>query len=432
MLGQIFSALGNLVGGRLGGGILSTIGRFTGKFLGNYLEEQLFNEDEDLNEYYKENSRLNDLSTAPSRYGTPIPLVFGYAKINGKIIWSCDLEEVLNASSEVLYNNQEQEKGIKYINQYIYFATFAIGLCQGEITDIGRVWINNELYNISSFKYYLYKGTEDQTPDPLIEAKHGKNCTPAFRGLAYIVFEKFPLAKFNNKIPEFRIEILRKLKATKYTSVEDLVTSMIIIPGSGEFVYDTEIQYKSNIEDEEALGKEYINCHNYKHIANSIFNLDVLASTCSNIKWVAPVVCWFGTNLDAQHCNVLPAVEYNEPGTKTSEEWRVGKFSRDTAHLIGKDKQNNPRYGGTVNDNSLIRYLKELKRREYKIMFYPLFLIDLEDKPWRGHVTGIPDAIEGFFTKENGYNNFILHYANLLKDLVDALLALPKINAVLS
>ena len=53
-------------------------------------------------------------------------------------------------------------------------------------------------------------------------------------------------------------------------------------------------------------------------------------------------------------------------------------------------------------------------------MFYPMIFLDLPGKPWRGRITGLPEHVQGFFQNPEGYNNFILHYANIVKDYVDA------------
>ncbi|MCP5377673.1 MAG: hypothetical protein H6910_00945 [Rickettsiaceae bacterium] len=53
-------------------------------------------------------------------------------------------------------------------------------------------------------------------------------------------------------------------------------------------------------------------------------------------------------------------------------------------------------------------------------MFYPMFFYGRDQKPWRGHLTGATGEVERFFRKRGGYNEFILHYANLVKDYADA------------
>ena len=50
-------------------------------------------------------------------------------------------------------------------------------------------------------------GTEDQLPDPTIESYEVAGTVPGFRGLAYIVFNDFQLAKYGNRIPNFRFEV---------------------------------------------------------------------------------------------------------------------------------------------------------------------------------------------------------------------------------
>ncbi|KJV91830.1 baseplate megatron protein TIM-barrel domain-containing protein [Rickettsia bellii] len=194
-----------------------------------------------------------------------------------------------------------------------------------------------------------------------------------------------------------------------------------MIPWSGEFVYDTEIQYKTQ---ESFFGgvvnHEAINTHNHYNIADSVYSLNQLQTTCPNIKWVAPVVSWFGDNLDINYCSIKPAIEFNDPLTTYSSTWQVGRYNRENAKIISKDEYESPNYGGSVNDASLVRYLKELKKRNLKIMFYPMFFMDLPGKPWRGHVSGSAEAVSNFFHKTDGYNNFILHYAHLVKDYADA------------
>jgi hypothetical protein len=77
------------------------------------------------------------------------------------------------------------------------------------------------------------------------------------------------------------------------------------------------------------------------------------------------------------------------------------------------------RYGGTISDSSVLNYLTHLRNENLKIMFYPMLFMDIENKPWRGYLTGTVADIPQFFTR---YNNFILHYANLVKDKVDGFL----------
>ena len=422
MFGQIFGAIGGAIGAGFGGGILSTIGRFTGRFLGNYLEHLNYEPEE----YYHFKNLRESFILTKANYGQPITLIFGTARVNSKIIWAKKITEIQDTdSSKQLFADTGQVKSITSITECTYYLSFAAALCEGEIAAIGRVWANDELIDISKYKFRLYLGSEQQLADPLIASCHEYGQVTAFRGLSYIVFEELPLGDFNNSIPNFSFEVTRKANIPstleKNICVEDLVRSINIIPGTGEFVYDTIIQYQTTVNLEgNILNKKPINSSNYHNIANSLYSLEQMKIICPNISWVAPVVCWFGDSLDSAECTIKPAVEFNDLSTKYSEEWQVGTYLRNTARLVSRDSDNFPKYGGSVNDVSVVRYLKELKSRKLKIMFYPMFFLDIEKKPWRGHVTGDTDSIKDFFNKEEGYNNFILHYASLVSSYIDA------------
>jgi hypothetical protein len=426
-----FSSLGGKFGQSLGGGILSTIGRFAGKMLGQYLDELMHDPDETFN--YKKQLKLLFLNS--DIIGKPIPLVFGKMKVFGQIIWTKPITETENISTNTQYFELSgREKNIHHTVSYKYYTNFAVAICEGEIEGIEKVWVNDKLISLADYNYTLYVGSNTQNPDPLIQQDQGpKTC--AFRGLAYIVFKDLPLEDFGNKIPNFAFEVVRKVKLPNVKAVEDLIKSIIIIPGSGEFVYDTELQYKIySTEDNVVLETEVINSHNHKGIANSVYSLEQLLAVCPNLESVGVVVCWFGTSLHLRECSILPAVEYKDEHTTTSEPWRVANFTRNTAKLIGFEGMH-PRYGGTVNDASLVRYLQELKRHNLKVTLYPMFFMDLPGKPWRGHLSGHPADVEHFFNKIDGYNNFILHYANLTKNLADVFIIgseLKKITSIKS
>ncbi len=60
-----------------------------------------------------------------------------------------------------------------------------------------------------------YTGSDDQLPDSLIEAKEGAGNAPAYRGLAYIVFERLALADFGNRIPQLSFEVHRAVDPSR-------------------------------------------------------------------------------------------------------------------------------------------------------------------------------------------------------------------------
>ncbi|WP_386086798.1 glycoside hydrolase TIM-barrel-like domain-containing protein [Wolbachia endosymbiont (group A) of Norellia spinipes] len=117
--------------------------------------------------------------------------------------------------------------------------------------------------------------------------------------------------------------------------------------------------------------------------------------------------------MNIKDCKIYPAVEFQDDSAILPDDWQVGSSTRDDAQLISKDDNGNPRYGGTVSDSELIRYIEELHSRGYKVMLYPMPLLDTKNKEWRGRLSGTPGDISDFF--KNQYNKFIEHYASIAK-----------------
>lgn len=420
MLKQIFSSVGGLVGKSIGPGWSGLFGQLFGK-LGQYFEE--YNYD---TEYYSRSELLKDsIPSLTYGEGRPIPLIYGSARMRGHIIWAERVRfNSLHSTNTKYFSFSGLERSITDNTTYEYFLTFAVAISQGEISAVNRVWDNDKLINLSHYKYRIYLGSEAQTPDPVIVAREGVKNTPAFRGLAYIIFEDLPLADFGNRIPNLSFEVTRKVQLHLGQTLEQKISAFNIIPGSGEFVYDTEIVYKEFYipESNVLVTRQAINAHGSATQADAVYNMNQLTQTCPNLKWVSVVVCWFGDSLDISECNILPRVEFNDEASRTSEIWQVGSYGRSNTPLISKDQYGNPNYGGTVNDASLVRYIDFLRSKGLKIMLSPMFFMDLPGKPWRGMLTGSAQYVTNFFNKPSGYRNFILHYAHLLKGKVDAFL----------
>ena len=103
-------------------------------------------------------------------------------------------------------------------------------MAQGEISGIRRIWADGKELDQTSVTVRIYKGTENQQPDPLIEARQGAGKAPAYRGTAYVVFEHLPVDDYGNRLPLLQFEVMR--------SVGRLARDMravALIPGATEF-----------------------------------------------------------------------------------------------------------------------------------------------------------------------------------------------------
>jgi hypothetical protein len=210
--------------GSLFGPLGAIVGRAVGGLAGNALDQSLFGQKRTV-----EGARLADLSVQGSREGAAIPRVYGRVRIAGQVIWATRFEEVASETRE----GGKGGGGATTVRSYSYFANFAVGLCEGPIARIGRVWADGKPFDLSAVTYRLHRGEETQGADSLIEAKQGD--TPAYRDTAVIVFERLALEDFGNRIPQLSFEVIRPAGG-----IEQDIRAVTLIPGSTEFGYDPE------------------------------------------------------------------------------------------------------------------------------------------------------------------------------------------------
>ena len=208
--------MATLVLGAVGGLIGGPIGAALGAAIGNRVDQRV------LGPKGRKGPRLGDLAIQTSNYGAPIPKVFGRMRIAGSVIWATDLQESRR--------KQSNGKGQPKTTVYSYSASFAVALSAREIVRVGRIWADGKLLRgeAGDFKtateYRLYHGTEAQTPDPLITAAEGVGQCPAYRGLAYAVFEDFQLGDYGNRIPSLSFEVIADEAPVRIGSIVETLT----------------------------------------------------------------------------------------------------------------------------------------------------------------------------------------------------------------
>jgi GTA TIM-barrel-like domain/Putative phage tail protein len=358
-------ALGTFLGGPIGG----MVGRAAGAIAGNIIDQKLFGPGTKR----VSGPRLNDLRVMASEEGAAIPRLWGRMRIAGQVIWATDFEELSTTTTQ----KSSAKGGPKTrTTNYSYFGNFAIGLCEGVIDRVGRVWADGKEIDISAFTTRLYTGTETQNADSLIVAKEGAGNTPAYRGLAYIVFEHFPLEQFGNRLPQLSFEVIASRGGT-----ESHIRAVNIIPGSSEFGYDTKIVTRS--ESAGVTASE--NAHVSPARSDWTVSMDDLTASCTNLGAASLVVAWFGTDLRCGICQIKPGVETAAKVT-SPETWVVSGTPRNAARVVSQ-VNGKPAFGGTPSDASVIHAIQDLRACGLKVVFYPFLLMDIATYPWRGRIT---------------------------------------------
>lgn len=186
----VLTSVGQVIGGPIGGAL--------GALAGQAIDGRLFRG------AAREGPRLTELAVQTSSYGMQIPQLFGTMRVAGTVIWSTDLVETRSTS--------RSGKGQPGTNTYSYSASFAVALSARPIVGVRRIWAEGKLLRgaAGDWKgrtgFRLHTGGEDQAVDPLIASAMG--VTPAYRGLAYAVFEGMQLADYGNRIPSLTFEVV--------------------------------------------------------------------------------------------------------------------------------------------------------------------------------------------------------------------------------
>ncbi len=370
----------------------AAIGTQIGALAGSYIDQALFGASGGSKQV--QGPRLSDLHVTASTEGASIPRIYGRVRSGGQVIWATDFEE-----EAVTQDASGGGKGIgggdgATQTTYRYFANFAVALAEGEIASIGRVWANGQEIDLSALTYRLYTGTADQPADTLIQAHQGAANTPAFRDTAYIVFERLALSDYGNHLPQLSFEIYRAIEP-----FADQIKGVVVIPGSGEFVYATTpvtltTGYGTSTSE---------NVHTRQGTTDWSVSMDQLQSTLPNANAVSLIVSWFGTDLRAQQCQILPGVERRDKLT-SPDLWSVAGQSRATAYVVSQ-RAGRAAYGGTPSDATVISAIRDLNSRGKSVTLTPFILMDVPTAntlanpyggasqpayPWRGRITVSP------------------------------------------
>jgi hypothetical protein len=394
-----------------------------------------------------EGPRLESFQIQSSTEGAGVPRVYGRARIAGQLIWAAQFRETLAETTESAGGKGGRLSASKTTyREYLYSLSFAVGLCEGPIDRVARVFADGKPFDISKHNVRVYRGTEDQTPDDLIAATEGS--APAFRGLAYAVFENLPLKDFGNRIPQLSFEIEKSLGETDPGALENALSAVTVIPGSGEFVYGT-----SRVTRDAGEGVTLPeNANNNDGATDFASSLNGLLAAAPNMAAASLVVSWFGDDLRAGFCKLKPGVEIAEKATMPSS-WRGGGVTRAGARLVS-EIGGRAAYGGTPDDKGVIEAIAAMKAKGLAVMMHPFILMDIPPAnnlpspdgagqqpafPWRGRISPSSDksaaaaaeiaaffgtASPSHFTAANGavtyagpaewsFRRMILHYAHL-------------------
>ncbi|MFQ5622355.1 MAG: glycoside hydrolase TIM-barrel-like domain-containing protein [Paracoccaceae bacterium] len=452
LLGAVGGALGAAAGGSFLGLPAALLGRAAGSVIGAAIDQRVLG----LGSAPVEHGRVHAFRVMGSGEGAAVPRVFGRYRVGGHLIWSSRFLETVHTKG----GGGKGSSAGPAVKSYSYSVSFAVALCEGEVSRVGRIWADGKLLDLSGITWRFCPGDETQMPDPLITAIEGAAQTPGYRGTAYLVFENLALADFGNRIPQISAEVFRRPQPVGSNLPADpamKIQAVSLIPGSGEYALAT-----TRVRMSEGKGKSrLVNGNNSSGLSDLELSLEQLHGEVPSCGSASLVVSWFGNDLRCDRCRVEPSVEQNAQDADNMA-WSVSGASRAGAKTVSQ-AQGRPVFGGTPCDASVLEAIAKLKADGIAVMFYPFVLMDIQagnglndpwtgaadqpTVPWRGRITlstapgqaGSPDKtaaaageVSAFFGQaavadfavsgqgvaytgpaEWSYRRFILHYAHL-------------------
>ncbi len=448
----VLSAAGMALGGSLGGSVLglssAVLGRAAGAMVGRAIDQRLLG----LGADPVETGRIDRLRLTGASEGTAIAQVYGRYRLAGQVIWATRFFETSQTSGGGKGTSSPRT------TEYSYSVSLALALCEGEITRVGRIWADGTEIPATDLSMRVYSGTDDQLPDPRIEAVEGAGAAPAYRGTAYVVIEDLPLGPYGNRIPQFTFEVFRPSQpGAAEVDVARQIRAVALIPGTGEYALaTTPLSIQTDLATWQSL-----NVHSPSGKTDFSTSLDSLTAEVPGLSSVSVIVSWFGNDLRCDECRVGPRVDNLGPDP-VAMPWSVSGAERAEAGLVPMI-EGQAIYGGTPTDASVIEALRDLSSRGIQAVFYPFLLMEQtagntlpnpwtattgqDTLPWRGRITldlapGVDGTVDGtaaaraqvdafFGTAQPGdftrngdqviysgpeewsYRRFILHYAHL-------------------
>ena len=197
------------------------------------------------------------------------------------------------------------------------------------------------------------------------------------------------------------------------------VTGVHLLPSTGEFAYDTisAVGFQrgsSGLNNATILNFFSSSPGAPTDYTNAITQFQFDHPECTTVSLV---IAWFFNSEDASSCNVYPSTNFI---LGEFEQWMGGAFVAGSVNwkVSGLTEQDFPgliplptlpgssnfAYGGTPSDPSVVRCIRDLKSRGFKVVFYPFLLGTSAGFPWRGRITSLGDLTQ---TATNDVANFM-------------------------
>lgn len=224
---------------------------------------------------YNRADKISNFTVTTAEYGSAVPEVFGTTRRSGNVIYYDDF---------TAHEHRESHKAGKggrkktVTISYTYTVATILGLCEGPINGIGKVWVGKSVYDYPNDNIGLtcWTGTDTQQPWAYVQGKHPDKALP-YKGLAYMagVVDLGDNATF----PTYNFEIKGKLLSTgDYTDANpaDVIRYILDKTGLSGVAIDGLDNYRTYCQENDLLISSPMDdttARETREIINEIINL---------------------------------------------------------------------------------------------------------------------------------------------------------------
>ena len=224
---------------------------------------------------YNRADKISNFTVTTAEYGSAVPEVFGTTRRSGNVIYYDDF---------TAHEHRESHKAGKGGRRktvtitYTYTVATILGLCEGPINGIGKVWLGKSVYDYPNDNIGLtcWTGTNTQQPWAYVQGKHPDKALP-YKGLAYMagVVDLGDNATF----PTYNFEIKGKLLSSgDYTDANpaDVIRYILDKTGLSGVAIDGLDNYRTYCRENDLLissPMDDTSARETREIINEIINL---------------------------------------------------------------------------------------------------------------------------------------------------------------
>lgn len=129
-------------------------------------------------------NKISEFTVNTAEYGAVVPEIIGTVRTAGNVIY---YEDFTAHEHRETHKAGKGGKSKQVSITYTYTVAVILGLCEGPISGIGKVWIGKNVHNYPAddIQLTLFDGKENQQPWAYTQSKHPDKALP-YPGLAYM------------------------------------------------------------------------------------------------------------------------------------------------------------------------------------------------------------------------------------------------------